>query len=132
MLTYSDLILLPTFEERLEYLRIDGIPSELTFDQLRSLNQRFYNSRAWKHTRQTVLARDLVYDLAIPGREIYGRPIVHHMNALLPKDLIYNVEDALNPEFLITVSHDTHLAIHFGFERPEIAKDRFSGDTKLW
>ena len=44
MLTYTDLILLPTFEERVEFLRTDGKPSELTFDALRFLNQTFYNS----------------------------------------------------------------------------------------
>ncbi len=132
MLTYSDLILLPTFEERLEFLKTDGLPSEVTFDKLRYLNQRFYNSPSWKKVRQAVIARDLGYDLAVPGYEILGRVLVHHMNPLLPKDLMLKSERALDPEFLITVSHKTHLAIHYGFEQPQPIVDRYSGDTKLW
>lgn len=132
MRTYSDLILFPTFEERLDYLRTDGKPSELTFGNLREINQRFYNSKAWKVVREGVIARDLGFDLAVPGKEIFGRVLVHHMNPLAPKDLLYNVERALDPEFLITVSNDTHLAIHFGFEKQEIVVKRSSGDTKLW
>ena len=132
MRTYSDLILLPTFEERLDYLRTDETPSEITFGNLREINQKFYNSRAWKIVREGVIARDLGWDLGIPGQDIYGRILVHHMNPLVPKDLLYNVEQALDPEFLITVSNDTHLAIHFGFEKPEPIVERYSGDTKLW
>lgn len=133
MLTYSDLILIPTFEERLEYLRTDSLPSELTFDKLRYLNQKFYNSRAWKRVRTSVIARDLGFDLGIPGREISGRVLVHHMNPLLPKDLLYHSEEALDPEFLITTSFDTHQAIHFGYEKPdEFLLERKPGDTKLW
>jgi len=132
MLTYSDLIEIPTFEGRLEFLRTEGLPSEITFDQLRYLNQRFYNSPAWKRVRDSVIARDLGFDLAVPGREIFGKVLVHHMNPLLPKDLLYHSEDALDPEFLITTSFDTHQAIHFGYEIPERFVERKPGDTKLW
>lgn len=132
MLTYSDLITIPTFEERVDFLRTDGKPSELTFDELRFLNQSFYNSRTWKRVRTSVIARDLGFDLAIPGREIFGRVLVHHMNPLIPKDLYLFSEKALDPEFLVTVSHNTHQAIHFGSDTVDIIVDRFSGDTKLW
>jgi hypothetical protein len=132
MLTYSDLIRIPTFEERLEFLRTDEQSSELTFADLRFLNQAFYNSRTWKGVRALVIARDLGFDLAIPGHEISGRVIVHHMNPLIPKDIYFNSEKALDSEFLITVSNDTHLAIHFGYIKPDIFEDRFSGDTKAW
>jgi hypothetical protein len=132
MLTYSDLIQIPTFEERLEFLRTEGLPSELTFDKLRYLNQRFYNSRSWKTVRESVIGRDLGFDLAMPGREIFGRVLVHHMNPITPKDLLYHSEDALDPEFLITTSYDTHQAIHFGSKTPDILSDRKPGDTKLW
>lgn len=132
MLMYSDLILLPTFEERLEFLRTDGLSSELTFDKLRYLNQRFYNSRNWKKVRTFVIARDLGYDLGIPGREIFGKVFVHHMNPITPKDILYHSEDALDPERLITTSHDTHQAIHFGVKQFDIFIDRKPGDTKLW
>ena len=131
MLTYSDLIMVPTFEERVAFLRTDGKPSELTFDELRFLNQTFYNSRAWKIVRASVIVRDLGFDLGIPGREIFGRVLVHHMNPLIPKDFYLQSDKTLDPEFLITTSHDTHLAIHFGYVKANIV-DRFSGDTKLW
>jgi hypothetical protein len=132
MLTYTDLIMLPTFEERLDFLRTDGKPSELTFAELRYLNQRFYNSRRWKDVRRLVIARDMGYDLGIPGREIMGKVLVHHMNPLLPKDIYLYSERALDPEFLITTSHDTHQAIHFGYDKPEVFIERHPGDTKLW
>lgn len=133
MLTYSDLVRLRTFEGRLDYLKVDGKPSEITFGALRSLNQRFYNSIQWKRVRDEVIARDLGFDLGIPGRDIFGKVLVHHMNPLLPKDLLYRTEKALNPEFLITVSNDTHLSIHYGFEPQELAEvARTPGDTKLW
>lgn len=132
MITYFDLIVLLTFQERLELLRTDGLPSELTFDQLRHLNQRFYNSSIWKKVRQHVIARDFGFDLAIPGREIFGKVIVHHMNPLTPKDLYLGVSASLDPDLLITVSHQTHQAIHFGTEVEEPFIERRPGDTKLW
>lgn len=134
MITYSDLLALPTFEQRLDFLRTDGLPSEVTFDQLRDLNQRFYNSKDWKFIRQMVIARDYGWDLAVPGRDIIGRVLVHHMNPLRPKDLIYHRDDALNPEYLITVSNSTHQAIHFGAEPQSqfVVVERRPGDTTLW
>jgi len=132
MITYFDIIVLPTFQERFEFLRTDGLPSELTFDQLRFLNQRFYNSARWKQVRQHVIARDFGFDLAVPGREIFGKVIVHHMNPLIPKDLYLGVESSLDPDLLITVSHQTHQALHFGSKIEEPFIERSPGDTKLW
>lgn len=134
MITYYDLIVLPTFEDRLALLRTGGLPSEITFDQLRILNQRFYNSSAWKAVREIVIARDFGWDLAVPGRDIFGKVMVHHMNPLRPKDLIYHQNEALNPDLLITVSHPTHQAIHFGSDPNSsfVFEERHPGDTKLW
>ena len=133
MLTIYELMEFDTFEERLLYLSVESIPSELTFADLRFLNQRFYNSRAWRQARSTVIARDLGFDLAIPGRDIYGNAIVHHMNPLKPKDLQYNIHVSLDPRFLITVSHMTHEAIHFGTSLvPPPTFERVPGDTTLW
>ncbi len=132
MLTYSDLITIPTFKERVDFLRTNELPSQLSFDTLRFMNQTFYKSKAWKQVRRSVIARDLGFDLAIPGREILGRVLVHHMNPLIPKDIYLHSENALDPEFLITVSHDTHQAIHFGRPTANVIMDRVSGDTKLW
>ncbi len=38
---YSELVLLPTFEDRFEYLRLDGIVGETTFGFDRYMNQVF-------------------------------------------------------------------------------------------
>lgn len=133
MLTISEMLRFNTYEDRLDYLRLEAANSELTFADLRYLNQTFYNSIAWKRARQEVIARDMGYDLAIPGRHISGKVIVHHMNPLKPKDLYFNSEGATNPEFLVTVSHITHEAIHFGFEPPpQLVLERIPGDTTLW
>lgn len=133
MLTYGDLIELSTFEKRLSYLRTDLLSSELTFDQLRFLNQRFYNSRTWKLVRKHVIGRDFGFDLGIPGRDIYGKAIVHHMNPIVPEDFLIHEDEIVDPEFLITVSHDTHNAIHFGTApRKFIVIERLPGDTRLW
>ena len=133
MLTYSELILYETFEDRMDYLATDSRPSEITFGALRFLNQAFYNSRQWKHVRLYVIARDLGFDLSIPGRTIFGKTIVHHMNPLLPKDIYDKSEISLSPEFLITVSHSTHQGIHFGrVSDIPFEIERVKGDTKLW
>jgi hypothetical protein len=132
MLTYSELILLPTFQERLEYLRLDDLSSELAFDNLRYLNQTFYKSREWKDIRARVISRDFGYDLAVPGYNISGKAIVHHMNTLSLKDIYLKTEKAMDPEFLITVSHQTHQLIHFDIQISELSTDRVPGDTRLW
>lgn len=132
MITYYDVLAFPTFEQRLNFLRTDSLPSEVTFDQLRDLNQRFYNSPEWKRIRRLVIARDLGFDLAVPGREIHGKVIVHHINPLIPKDLYLLLPRATDPDLLITVSSSTHKAIHFGAQTPEQFIERRPGDTKLW
>ena len=133
MLTYSYLIKIPTFEGRLEYLRTIKLPSEITFAELRYLNQQFYNSRTWKLARRYVISRDLGYDLGIPGRDIIGKAIVHHMNPITPEDIIVHQDEIVDSEFLITVSHDTHQAIHYGSPiRKFVVIERAPGDTRLW
>ena len=111
---YSELSLLPTFEERFEYLKISGVVGAETFGFDRVFNQRFYKSREWMTVRNHVITRDLGCDLGIEGREIYGRILIHHMNPISLKDISEATEYLLNPEFLICVSHDTHNAIHYG------------------
>lgn len=133
MRTYSELITIPTFEERLEYLRVNALPGEVTFGVLRKINQKFYSSRLWKRVRAQVIARDLGYDLGVPGYDIYGRVLVHHINPLSPQDVLSNTELTTDLDNLITVSNETHLGIHYGY-RPQVPRtvERFRGDTKLW
>ena len=115
--TYSELIMLPTFEERYKYLRLDGRVGADTFGFDRYLNQVFYQrDPRWKSVRDKVIIRDNGCDLGIEGREIYGRVFVHHMNPIRIEDFESNSEFLLNPEYLITTMHSTHNAIHYGDE----------------
>lgn len=135
MLTYSELRRLHTFEDRYEYLNLKGIVGERTFGHERWMNQRFYTSREWKLVRADVIARDMGCDLGIPGYEIHDKVIIHHMNPMTRDDIRHNNEDNFNPEYLITVSHDTHNAIHYGdaskLARPTYVERR-PGDTIPW
>ena len=69
---YSELILLPTFEERFEYLKLSGEVCKETFGFDRYLNQMFYHSPEWKATRDKVIVRDNGCDLGVEGYEILG------------------------------------------------------------
>lgn len=132
--SYSELKRLSTFEERFEYLCLQGEVGQTTFGFDRWINQQFYTSRQWKKIRNEVIVRDESCDLGIEGREIFGRLIVHHMNPLRQFDIVHGTDTALDTEFLICVTHDTHNAIHYG-DSSLLAKPyepRRPGDTKLW
>ena len=132
--SYSDLRRLVTFEDRYDYLQLRGEVGRTTFGFDRYLNQRFYTSREWKQVRNQVIARDYGLDLGIDGYEIYDRIIIHHMNPMTADHIHHGDDDILNPEFLITTTHDTHNAIHYGdrnlLRQPLVYRHR--GDTKLW
>lgn len=132
--TYSELILLPTFEERFQYLRLRGAVGQETFGFDRYMNQFFYRSYEWRHVRDEVIARDMGRDLGIEGREIHGRVLIHHMNPIRPEDIRERSDLLLNPEYLITTIHSTHQAIHYGDEnlliRLPVERTRF--DTCPW
>ena len=114
--TYSELIQLPTFEERFDYLRLNGVVGKDTFGFDRYLNQQFYRSSEWKRIRDQVILRDNGCDLGVEGYEIRGRILIHHINPISVED-IHTMSDLLmNPEYLICVSHRTHNAIHYGDE----------------
>lgn len=132
--TYSELIQLPTFTERFRYLVLSARVGKETFGWDRWLNQDFYKSRLWRTARRDVIARDLGCDLGIPGYEIFSRPMVHHMNPMSSEEIKHGEESIINPEFLITVTHVTHNAIHYGDESrlPRQVVIRKPGDTKLW
>ena len=115
--TYSELILLPTFEERFKYLQLNGRVGHDTFGFDRYINQKFYSSAEWKRIRDIVIMRDNGCDLALKGYEIYGRILIHHMNPITVKDVELSTEYLMNPEYLICVTHNTHNAIHYGDEK---------------
>ena len=132
--TYSELIKLNTFEERFEYLRLDGVVGEETFGFDRYLNQIFYRSQKWKTIKNKVIVRDLGRDLGVEGYEIYGRIIVHHMNPVSVDDIKNESDFLINPEFLICTTHNTHNAIHYGDESLLITApvERTKYDTCPW
>ena len=112
--TYSELSKLTTFEERYNYLRLNGLVGKETFGFDRYLNQVFYRSSKWRSIRDFVIVRDNGCDLGIEGREIHGRIIIHHMNPITIQDITQQTEFLLDPEFLISTAHETHNAIHYG------------------
>jgi hypothetical protein len=114
--TYTELSKLKTFEERFAYLQLNGQVGEATFGFDRFVNQAFYRSPQWKMLRAKIIVRDNGCDLGIEGREIFRKPLIHHMNPINLKDILDQTEYLLNPDYLITVSHDTHNAIHYGDE----------------
>ena len=114
--SYSELITIPSFEERYRYLRIRGKIGIETFGFDRYLNQALYRDGYWKEVRRKIIIRDKGCDLAFLGREIPGRIIIHHLNPLTEKDLLDRSEKIFDPENLITTCIRTHNAIHYGDE----------------
>ena len=116
MRCYSELIKLPTFKERFEYLKLDGRVGEETFGYDRYLNQAFYHSDEWQSIRNRVILRDEGCDLGMMDHELYGKIYIHHMNPISADDIIHASDYLTNPEYLICCSHNTHNAIHYGDE----------------
>lgn len=132
---YSELSKLKTFDERFEYLKLDGKVGSDTFGFDRWINQQFYRNDIWKSIRRQVIIRDEGCDLGVPGYEIERGIIVHHMNPITTNDLKENADLLTNPEFLICVSLKTHNAIHYGdrslLEGRKLVERR-KGDTCPW
>lgn len=114
MKTYSDLILLTTFKERFEYLKLQGAVGKDTFGFDRYLNQQFYRTSEWKKVRDAVIIRDNGCDLGVEGYEIYDRIMIHHMNPITANDILKHSDWILDPNQLICTSFRTHNAIHYG------------------
>lgn len=134
MRTYTELMKLPTFEERFEYLKLDGIVGTDTFGFDRYLNQQFYHSQEWQRIRDQVIIRDNGCDLGVDGYYIRGRVYIHHMNPIGQHDVLSHNALLTDPEYLICVSHDTHNAIHYG-DATKLARDpveRKPNDTCPW
>ncbi len=143
---YSELIKLPTFEERFEYLKLSGSVGAKTFGKDRYLNQDFYHSDEWRRVRAQVIARDLGRDLGVEGRDIchdimingkmktMGTIEVHHMNPVESEDILNYTKILTDPEYLICVSPSTHKAIHYGkLETAQpILIERAKHDTCPW
>lgn len=132
--TYSELIRIPTFEERYRYLRIGGKVGAETFGFDRYLNQMFYQTDEWRSIRNFVIVRDSGCDLGILDREIQGLILVHHMNPISKEDILRRSKYLLDPEYLICTMKSTHDAIHYGDESLLILPpiERAPNDTCPW
>lgn len=132
--TYSELSRLQTFDERFDYLQLNGIVGKDTFGFDRYFNQLFYRSKEWKHIRNIVIIRDNGCDLGCEGHDIYDKILIHHMNPISIEDINNSSDILLNPEFLICTSQLTHNAIHYG-DKSQLIKEpliRTPGDTCPW
>lgn len=132
--SWTEISRIADFYERYEYLRLRGAVGQPTFGSERYINQNFYTSKQWRDIRHEVIARDLGCDLGVEGFEIHDKIIIHHMNPMTVEHIVYGEAHILDPEFLISVSHRTHNAIHYGDERllPRLLAARAPGDTQLW
>lgn len=132
--TYSEMLSLPTFIERFEYLKIGGQVGDATFGYDRYLNQILYRTPEWKRFRRDIIIRDMGYDLACDDREIVGKILVHHINPLTIDDVSNLDPKIFDPENVVCVSLDTHNAIHYG-DQSLLMKDpvvRTKNDTCPW
>lgn len=135
MKTYTELMKLPTFEERFEYLKLDGVIGETTFGSMRLLNQIFYTSDFWKkEVRPRIIARDNGCDLGHPDYPIKGLIYVHHLNPITVKDIMDRSPSLSDPENLICCSMPTHSAITYCNPNliPKKYEERRPGDTCPW
>lgn len=138
MKTYTELISFPTFEERFEYLKMNGRVGAETFGYDRYLNQLFYNSHEWRQFRHQIIIRDNACDLGVEDRPILrkGQLLIHHMNPITKQQLIDRDPDLMNPEYVIVcMKNPTHEAIHYGDASLLVQNNlivRTKGDTCLW
>ena len=132
--TYDEMIRFDMFEDRFEYLKLEGVVGRSTFGFDRYVNQQFYRSSQWKSARDFVIVRDNGCDLGVVGHEIHTELLVHHLNPISIDDIVAGLHWIMDPEYLITTCHDTHNAIHYG-DSSLLRKqyvERSPGDTTLW
>lgn len=116
--TYSDLLTMQSFDERFEYLRLNGGVGEETFGFDRWLNQVFYRTPEWRRARREVIIRDCGFDLGCQTHPIIAQQIIiHHMNPITVEDIKDRSDLLLDPNYLITTTDATHRAIHYGDSR---------------
>jgi hypothetical protein len=132
--TYSDLSRLRTFEERFEYLKLNGSVAHATFGSHRHVNQAFYTSYEWKQVRNWVISRDNGCDLGVPGYEIHHDLVIHHITPITLDNIVHGDMCLFDMENLITTTLRTHNAVHYGDVSllPAVVTERKRGDTKLW
>lgn len=132
--SYTEMMKLQTFEERYNYLKLDGAVADITFGGARWVNQLLYRSKEWKSVRRDIIIRDNGCDLGIEGREILDKILVHHINPLTLEDVEENRPCIYDPNNLVCTTHTTHNAIHYSDEEHliKLNPDRTPGDTCPW
>ena len=133
--SYSELCKLKTLVERYEYLKTYSKIGEETFGGHRYLNQKLYTSNPlWDSVRRKVIIRDGGFDLGLEDYIIQGKIIVHHINPLTKEQLLNFDPCIFDLENLISCSHNTHNAIHYGDKSllPQDPIERKPNDTCPW
>lgn len=132
--TYKAMRMLRTFEERFDYLKLQGLVGAETFGSNRYLNQVFYRSPKWKKARREAIIRDNGCDLGMEGHEIMDEIIVHHLNPITEEDLLGDTPTLYDLNNLVCVSHSTHNALHYGDASllPKLPVERTPNDTCPW
>lgn len=132
--TYSEMARLPTFLERYRYLKIGGQVGYETFGYDRYLNQILYRSPEWKRFRRDIIIRDNGCDLACDGYEIIGKVLIHHIDPITVRDIELRDQKIFDPENVVSVTLNTHNAIHYGDESLLITEPlvRTPNDTCPW
>ena len=131
---YSELIEIPTYIERFRYLKLGGFVGEETFGYDRYLNQILYRSSEWRRFRRDIILRDNCCDLACEGYEIVGKVLIHHIEPITVQDIERRDPKIFDPENVISVTLNTHNAIHYGDEELLITEPivRTPNDTCPW
>jgi len=131
--SYMELIMLNSFDERIEYLKLNSRVGEVTFGYNRYINQEFYKSPRWKRVRDKVIIRDDGCDLGVEGYEIFDTVIVHHINTITVEDIINDSDILYDLNNLILTSKRSHDYIHYGKKRYDDAIiERSKNDTAPW
>lgn len=132
MKTYSALIQIDSFSDRIRYLQTKNTVGMYTYGGHRSINQTFYHSTEWRKIRNKIILRDRGNDLAFAEHPIVGRIYIHHIEPITVDDIVNRTERLVDPDNLVCVSFDTHQMIHYVEDIPEPYKERTKDDTILW
>lgn len=132
--TYSELSRIKTFEERFEYLKLNGAVGKSTFGFERYLNQAFYTSKEWRRFRNDIIVRDNGLDLGVEDHEIFDFITIHHIVPITIADIENGSPSIFDPGNVICTSKNTHRAIHYGDASLLVLlnPERKKGDTDLW
>lgn len=116
MKTYTELITLPTYDERLRYLSTASKVGKATFGDNRYLNQMLYHDSEWRRIRNYVISRDQGCDMGLIDFPILDRIYIHHIDPITENDILSRTRKVFDLDNLISVSFDTHQLIHYGVQ----------------